>query len=135
VVSATRAAASRRRAELRLTDTCTISSEVKAPRPNPATGKHDADLVEVYAGPCEFVAANTAVREVTSQGRDVVEQGAVLKIPVDAPGSAGTRSGQVAVVHLALDPDAAPLRVRITGGHHQTFAATRRLPVEVIASG
>lgn len=135
MVSATRAAAARRRAELRLTDTCTISREVKAPRPNPATGKHDVDLVEVYSGPCEFVAGNTAVREVNSQGRELTEQGAVLKIPVDAPGSAATGSGQIAVVYLALDPDAAPLRVRITGGHHQTFAASRRLPVEVVASG
>jgi hypothetical protein len=132
MVSATRAAAARRRAELRLTDTCTISREVKAPRPNPATGKHDVELVKVYAGICEFVAANTAVREVTSQGRVVTEQGAVLKIPVDAPGSAEVAGGMIAEVRLGShDAASAPLRVRVTGGHRQTFAVSRRLPVEV----
>ena len=132
MVSSTRAAGARWRAEQRMTDSCTISREVKAPRPNPATGKHDVELVEVYAGICEFVAANTAVREVTSQARVVTEQGAVLRIPVDAPGSAAVAGGMVAEVRLGShDASSPPLRVRVTGGHRQTFAVSRRLPVEV----
>jgi hypothetical protein len=136
MVSSTRAAIARRRAEARMTDACTISREVKAPRPNPATGKHDLELEQVYAGICEFVAANTAVHEVTSQSRTLTEQGAVLKIPVDAPGSAVVTDGMVATVTLGShDATSAPLRVRVTGGHRQTFAVSRRLPVEVVSSG
>lgn len=126
----------RRMAEELMTDSCTISSESKSAHPNPATAKHDVQSVKVYSGPCQFVAANTAVRETTSQARTVSEQGAVLKIPVDAPGSAEVAGGMFATVHFhSHDATAPPLRVRITGGHHQTHAVSRRLPVEVVTSG
>jgi len=122
----------RRMAEELMTDTCVISRETKSAHPNPATGKHEVTSVTVYAGICQLVAANTAVREATSQARTLAEQGAVLKIPIDAPGSAEVTGGMTATVLFdSHDPSSPPLSVRITGGHHQTLAVARRLPVEV----
>ncbi len=90
----------------------------------------------VYSGPCEYVAANTQARSVSSGGRDLVQQGAVLKLPVTAPGSANVRAGDVAIVTLSShDATTTALTVRVSGGHHQTVAVARRIPVEEVSRG
>jgi len=117
-----------------MVDTCVISREVRSARPDPQTAKHTIEHVPIYWGKCEYVAANTAVRETESQGRQVVEQSAQLRIPVDAPGSAECAEGMNATVVLSThDSATAPLEVRVTAGHHQSFAASRRLPVKEIS--
>jgi hypothetical protein len=132
--SSTMRAIARRRAEVRMTDMCVVSREVRSSRPDPATAKHTVTLVPVYWGICEYVAANTAARETEQQGRQRVEQGAQLRIPVDAPGSAECGEGMVATVLLSThDAGSAPLEVQVTAGHHQTFAVSRRLPVKEVS--
>lgn len=127
-------AIARRRAEARMTDSCTIVAEIRSEDPDPVTGKHASKRQVIYDGLCEFVAANTAARDATSAGRPVVEQGATLRLPVDAPGSAAVQPGHEATVRLeSHDPTSPPLVVRVGGGHRQTFAASRRLPVEVVS--
>jgi len=111
-------------------DTCTIRAVARGVDPDPATGLPPASAGVIYDGPCEFVAANTQARSVDSAGRDVVEQGAVLKLPVDAPGSDAVRAGHIATVRVAA-LDHRTIDVRVVGDHTQTYAASRRLPVEV----
>ena len=136
MVSPSMRAIARRRAELRMTDSCTVVRETRSEDPDPATGKHATTSTTIYNGPCEFVAANTAVHEVTSAGRPVAEQGATLRVPVDHEGSAQISSGDTATVHLSShDTTAPPLVARVGGTHQQTFAASRRLPVEVVTRG
>jgi len=136
MVSPSMRAIARRRAEARMTDSCVIVAEVKSAEPDRATGKHTTTREQIYSGPCEFVAANTAVRDTSSGSRPAVEQGARLSIPVDAEGSARVQDSYVATVTLSShDASSAPLVVRVEGGHHQTFAAARRLPVKVVSGG
>lgn len=121
-----------------MTDTCTIvrQTKVASADPDPTTGKTPTVSVPVYAGPCEYVAANTEARAVGSGGRDLVQQGAVLKLPVDAAGSATVRAGDIATVTLSShDLTSPPVLVRVSGGHHQTVAVSRRIPVEEVSSG
>jgi hypothetical protein len=130
MVSPTYAAIARRREEAGMLDTCTIRAVARGGDSDPLTGLVPASGAVIYDGPCEFVAANTQARSVDSAGRDVVEQGAVLKLPVDAPGSDAVRSGHTAEVRVAA-LDHRTLNVRVVGDHTQTYAASRRLPVEV----
>ena len=136
MVSPSMRAIARRRAETRMTDECTVDRETRSEDPDPLTGKHATVRTRVYAGPCEFVAANTAARDTSSAGRPVVEQGATLRLPVDREGSARVGPGDTATVQLSShDATALPLVVRVGGTHQQTFAASRRLPVEVVTRG
>lgn len=124
----------REQAESRMRDSCVIFSSSSSEDPDPATGKHAIVTVTVYEGPCEYKAADVAVRETTSAGREVVEQSALLKIPVGAPGSAAVAAGMRATVTLTAQ-DSAVIEVRIKGGHRQSYATARRLPVEEVGSG
>lgn len=117
-------------------DSCTVTVERRSEDPDPITGKHETTSTVIYDGPCEFVAAGTVPRETTSAGRQVVEQGAQLRVPVDDPAAAGIQPGHVALVTLTSHtPTPAAIKVRVTAGHEQTFAVSRRLPVEVVSRG
>lgn len=137
MASSTYLAILRRREELGMTDTCTITRPTtNSADPDPTTGKTPVVSTPVYSGPCEFVAANTEARNVESGGRDLVQQGAVLKLPVAAAGSAAVRAGDIAIVTLSShNPTSPPVTVRVGGGHHQTLAVARRIPVEEVSSG
>ena len=117
-------------------DICTVSAESRSEDPDPITGKHTTTITRIYSGPCEMVAAGTVPRETTSAGRTVVEQGAQLRVPVDDPDAARIRPGHIAFVTLGSHtPQPPPIRVRVTAEHEQTFAVSRRLPVEVVSRG
>lgn len=123
-------------AESKMIDTCTIVEVTTSGDPDPATSLPAEARTTVYAGRCEYRAADTQARSVDSAGRQLVQQGAVLKIPVDAPGSAAVRVGHIATITLATnDPTSAPVVVTVSGTHQQTYATARRLPVEVTSSG
>ncbi|PYY32358.1 DUF6093 family protein [Curtobacterium sp. MCBD17_030] len=123
-------------AESKMVDTCIIESIVTGGDPDPATGLPTVVRTVVYSGPCEFKAADTQARSVASGGRQLVQQGAALKIPIDAPGSVLVRAGHEATITLrAHDPNAAPIVAAVSGGHNQTYATARRIPVEVTSSG
>lgn len=135
MVSSTYTAIARRREEQNMTDTCTIRAQTSSGDPDPATGKADAATTTIYNGRCEFVAANTQARSVDSAGRGLVQQGAVLKLPVDAPGSALVHAGHIATITLSShDPTSLPITARVSGGHQQTLAVARRIPVEVTSN-
>lgn len=119
-----------------MVDTCTIVAITTSKDIDPATGKAKVTRTIVYAGRCEFKAADTQARSVASGGRQLVQQGAVLKLPVDAPGSADVRAGHEATVTLVTnDPASAPLIAAVSAGHHQTYSTARRIPVEVTSDG
>lgn len=123
-------------AESKMVDSCMIVEVTTSGDPDPATSLPAEKRTTIYAGRCEYRAADTQARSVDSGGRQLVQQGATLKIPVDAPGSAAVRVGHIATVILATnDPTADPVVVTVTGTHQQTYATARRLPVEVTSSG
>jgi hypothetical protein len=123
-------------AESKMVDTCTIVAITTTGDPDPATSLPAEQRTTIYAGKCEYRAADTQARSVDSAGRQLVQQGATLKLPVDAPGSAAVRVGHVATISLATnDPTADPVVVTVSGTHQQTYATARRLPVEVTSSG
>ncbi|WP_242089248.1 DUF6093 family protein [Curtobacterium sp. DN_7.5] len=123
-------------AESKMVDSCTIVEVTTSGDPDPATSLPAETRTTIYAGKCEYRAADTQARSVDSGGRQLVQQGATLKIPVDAPGSASVRVGHVATISLATnDPTASPVVVTVSGTHQQTYATARRLPVEVTSSG
>jgi hypothetical protein len=136
MVSSTYLAIARRREEAGMTDSCTITRATTSGDPDPTTGTTPVASTPIYSGPCEYVAANTEARTVGTGGRDLVEQGAVLKLPVEAAGSAAVRPGDHAVVTLnSHDTTSDPVLVRVDGGHHQTVAVSRRLPVTEVLRG
>lgn len=119
-----------------MVDTCVIRRATRTGDPDPDTGQTSGNSTVIYDGPCEYRAADTQARSVASGGRQLVQQGAVLKVPVDAPGSAEVRVGDTGTIRLATnDPTAAAVVVTISGTHAQTYATARRLPVEVTSSG
>ncbi len=123
-------------AESKMVDTCTIVEITTSGDPDPETSLPAKTRTTVYEGRCEYRAADTQARSVESAGRQLVQQGAVLKIPVDALGSAAVRVGHIATITLATnDPASAPVVVTVSGTHQQTYATARRLPVEVTSSG
>jgi hypothetical protein len=126
----------RAQAESKMVDSCTIVADIESGDPDPATGKPNVTRTTVYAGKCEFKAGDTQARSVASGGRDLVQQGAVLKIPVEATGSCDVQAGHEATIVLAtFDATSPPIIARISGGHRQTSATARRLPVEVTGNG
>lgn len=137
MVSPTYAAIARRGEEAGMVDSCRIVKKTTAGGdPDPATGKRAGTEGLVYEGPCEYVAANTQIRTFESVGRVLSEQGAVLKLPIAAVGSADVRSDMIATITIAgLDPAVPVVRARITGDHTQTLAVSRRFPVEVQTRG
>lgn len=136
MASSTYVAIARRREEAGMTDTCTITRSTTSGDPDPTTGETPVASKPVYSGPCEYVAANTEARTVGTGGRDLVEQGAVLKLPVDAAGSSDVRPGDRAVVTLSShDATSDPVLVRVDGGHHQTLSVSRRIPVTEVLRG
>lgn len=123
-------------AESKMVDSCTIVAITATGDPDPVTSLPSEERITIYAGKCEYRAADTQAQSVESGGRQFVQQGAVLKIPVNAPGSAAVAVGNVATVTLAMnDPTAAPVVVTVVGTHRQTYATARRLPVEVTSNG
>ncbi|PPF56087.1 hypothetical protein C5B94_03975 [Clavibacter michiganensis] len=127
--SASQLARARRAVEAQMTDTCRIVGTTRSAQPDPDTGKHTVTELVAYEGPCQFVAANTAVRVVEAAGQQVVLQGAVLKVPVK--GSERVRDGHTATITYAShDDQMATVKVRIEGTHHQTSATARRFPVK-----
>lgn len=123
-------------AESKMVDSCTIVEVTTSGDPDPDTSLPAETRTTIYAGKCEYRAADTQARSVDSGGRQLVQQGATLKIPVDAPGSAAVRVGHVATIFLATnDLTADPVVVTVSGTHQQTYATARRLPVEVTSSG
>lgn len=126
----------RKFAEALMTDTCVISRKETARDPDPATGKREETSTPIYTGACEFVAADTQARSTESAGRELTQQGAVLKIPVAEAGSELVTAGDEAVVTLRNNGiTTSTVTARISAGHHQTAAIERRLPVEVTSNG
>lgn len=126
----------RKFAEAGMTDACVISRATTSRDPDPATGKPTTTSAAVYSGRCELVAADTEARDIDSAGRDLTQQGAVLKVPVDEGGSAGITAGDTVVVTLINNgEEPTVIRARVSGGHHQTSAVSRRIPLEVTSNG
>jgi hypothetical protein len=129
-------AAGRKFAEAGMTDQCLIARVTTSGDPSPVTGKPTSTTTRIYFGPCELVAADTEARDIESAGRDLVQQGAVLKLPIDAAGSADVAPGDTATVTLGANgPAPVTVKGNVAAGHHQTSAVSRRIPIEVLSNG
>lgn len=125
----------RAQAESMMQDRCVVERVTAGTVLDEVTGEYTPVTVRVYPvgvaadGPCQFKAANTAVRDVEAAGQLLVEQSATLKLPV--AGSEVVREGDVVTITASrFDPQLVGVRVRVAGSHHQTFATARRFPVE-----
>lgn len=100
---------------------------------DPVTLEESDVLVEVYEGACRFKAGGTLAGRSDVPGAVVVDQGAVLSLPVGALGAGGVRLNDIwECTANQHDPSMVGKKARVTGEHSQTFATAHRYPVEVI---
>lgn len=123
----------RMHAERLMTSECVIGDEVPGTVLNEETGEYDVEIVDPsYEGPCKIRFVSTVVSEVDAQSQLLVEQDAILSLPVD--GSEQVRVQQVCrITANSLDAGMVGKRFRVTGDHTQTFATARRFPVQLVS--
>lgn len=118
-------------AEQQMIDACTISGGSESVF-NEDTLEYETVEVIVYDGICELQFDNTAVRELDAAGQTLVEQGAILKLPVETSGD--VREGHTATItDCRNDPALIGHKFQIEGGHYRTFATSRRFPVKEVS--
>ena len=100
---------------------------------DPVTLEETAVFATVYEGVCRLKAAGTIPGRADVPGAVAVTQGAVLSLPVGAPGAGDVRLNDVwECTANFYDPRMVGRRVRVTGIHSQTFATAHRYPVEEV---
>jgi hypothetical protein len=125
----------RRFNEALMASTCVIADAGSEPVLNEETGEYEPVVSDPsYEGPCKIRFNSSVTSEVDAQSQLLVEQNAILSLPVE--GSGNVSIGQYAVI-TANPMDAAMVgkKFRITGDHTQTFATARRFPVELVTDG
>jgi len=113
-------------------DACQIGTEAEAGKRDETTGKKTTTFTEVYNGPCQFKAGNTAAGDTEAAGQRITEQSATLKLPVATSGMVRT---DMVVIMTASEDDPALVgtRARIKGVFPASGTTTRRLPIEVVS--
>lgn len=122
----------RAQAESLMVDGCVIGFETKSTVIDEQTGLYPDVIAEpVYTGPCELMDARAALQEVEAAGQLLIEQGSILKLPVD--GSAGVLKDMVVRFTSAkFDGEHIGLKLRVTGPFHKSTAVSRRFLVQEI---
>lgn len=115
-----------------MTSECVIGEESTGPVFNEETGEYETVIgTPSYSGPCKIRFNSTVTSEVDAQSQLLVEQDAILSLPVI--GSENVKVGQVCRITVnALDLGMVGKRFRVTGDHTQTAATARRFPVELV---
>lgn len=116
-------------AQGRMLDTCTVT-RVTGKTQNPTTKLYTPTTVTVYSGPCEVKQEARSVESSTGPGQVETVQRAMLKLPVS--GSEGVRDGDDVLIDTSVSPGLAGLRAKVRGGHYQSAASARRIPIEVL---
>lgn len=121
----------REKAEALMTATCRITRKGPTQVLNESTGQYEFELIEVYSGKCKLKQADTQVAGAEAAGQLLIKQDSILSLPVE--GTAGVREDDIAeLLTNPLDTELVGARYRVKGGHGQSYATARRLPVEVI---
>lgn len=125
----------RRESEALMTSRCIIRRATGEDVRNPETGQLEPATVTVYNGPCEFkfpTAGAMSSKTANAQGQGVTTQLPTLKLPIATSGD--IRAGDVAeLIENPFDESLIGMRASVTGRHGATYAAARRLVVEVIS--
>lgn len=130
MVAASQVLRARARLSEQMVDTCVINSLTPSEEIDEDTGDYPIVATLIYSGPCKFTVEAVQVRDVDSQGQDLAVADGILRVPVDAPGSALVAKDHVATITLSAN-DSAVITAVIQAGHAQTFATARRFPVEI----
>lgn len=116
-------------AESKMLDTCTIT-RVTGRTFNETTKLYTPTIVTVYTGKCELKQEQRSLDTASGPGQVEEVQQAILKLPVAA---SGVQEGDSVVMNTSLNPGIVGLKATVKGGHYQSAASARRLPVEVIS--
>lgn len=115
-------------AEQKMLDTCTIT-RVTGKTFNPTTKLYTPTTTTIYSGKCELKQEQRSIDTATGPGQVEGIQRAVLKLPVSA---SGVQEEDDVLINTSLNPAVVGLRGKVRGGHYQSSASARRLPIEVI---
>lgn len=116
--------------ERQMTDRCQVGTETTEPVLNEETGEYETVFTVVYDGPCRFKAGDTQAGEIDASGQLLVEQDAVLKLPV-ASSTAVRKDMVVKVTGSLTDPGLVGVRARVKGPFASSYTTARRFPVEI----
>jgi hypothetical protein len=120
----------RRFTEALMTSTCVIRRAGERVL-SETTGQYESSFTDVYTGPCKVKFGGTQADPVDAQSQRLVEQDAILSLPVVGSGDV-TVDDVAEIVTSPMDAELVGLRFRVTGIHAQSFATARRFPVEVV---
>jgi hypothetical protein len=118
-------------AESLMSDTVRVFRVVTTEDFDPETGEPVTTETDLYTGPGRLVLRSSVVRDVDAAHQLIGLQGPRLDVPV---ADTGDIRGDDRFVVTASETDDALVGVSgvVKGGHPQTHATARRLPVEVI---
>ena len=109
-----------------------IQRDTGATTQDPVTLEETPVFETVYTGKCKLKFPGMQPAEVSVPGMVVVEQDAILSLPVD--GSGGVKVDDIwTCTENVLDPSLVGVSLRIAGMHHQTSATARRFPVREVS--
>jgi hypothetical protein len=116
--------------ERQMTDRCQVGTESSDRILNEETGEYETVFTPVYDGICRFKAGDTQAGEIDAAGQLLVEQDAILKLPVTT--STAVRKNMVVKVTASLsDPGLVGVRARVKGPFASSYTTARRFPVEI----
>lgn len=116
--------------ERQMTDACEVGTLSPGDVLNEETGEYEPVFTAVYTGACRFKASDTQVGEIDAGGQLLVEQDAVLKLPV-LTSTAVRKDMQVRITASLTDPGLVGVTARIKGPFVSSYTTARRFPVEV----
>lgn len=117
-----------------LIDTCTIS-EPEAETYDPASGYATVAGAQIYSGACEVRVTESVTVQTSTVGDQLATiERASVKIPVSATPPPVNSVVNVTAVGPASDSALVGRKYRVTGSHTETYATTRLLPCESVAS-
>jgi hypothetical protein len=117
-------------AEQKMLDTCTIT-RVTGKTFNETTKLYVPTTITVYSGPCELKQEARAVETASGPGQVEQIQRGILKLPIAE--SSAVQPGDDVLMVTSLNPGLVGLRAKVRGGHYQSAASARRLPIEVVS--
>lgn len=113
-------------------DECSIWTGETSSALNEETLEYEPVETYSYVGVCRVRFTESQAAGVDAAGQLMVEQRAVLSIPIQGSGSVA--EGHIATITKSShDSSLVGRRFKVDGFHHQTHATARRLPVKEIS--
>lgn len=119
-------------AENLMVDACIITRQTGEAL-NAETLENVPTSAQQYSGVCRLtMPASLNVRDAESASRVLLEQQALLALPISTSGSVRPND-LVTITASENDPTLVGRTFRIAGGHHQSHATARRFPVTEVS--